>query len=363
VELLGSSQTVLSLQQPRIRKGSFSSPIGAVPLLDVFVAGQENALAAECLSSDAVTHLPNRSPVLLYGPSGSGKTAIALTLVARWLNEASDRTVTITSGTDFAKAFTRAIEADDMDRFRNLHRQVDCLLIDNIQELATKPAAQEEMLITLDAIEREGRCVVATAPELATLTSQIRYALASRLHGGHTIAMALPGLDTRRELLRLLALHHQIEASDTVLAELIDQIPVGTSAVQLQGLLMRWSHHERVDPNRTPKASKRLIHQLVDSQQGRTPTLSEIAKLVSKESQVSVELLRGPSRKSSVVRARSVSMFLMRQITDESFQAIGEYFGGRDHTTVMHACKKIDEEQHTDLDLQRVLDRVRNRLG
>lgn len=362
MNLLSNSLTVIALQQPRMRKGSFASLIGATPLLDVFVAGPENQLVVECLSPHGIEQLVPRSPLYLYGPSGCGKTALALTIAARWTNESISRTVTLTSGSDFAKAFTRAIEADDMERFRQLHRQCSCLVIDNIHELATKPAAQDEMVSTIERLTSDGGAIIATATELATLIPKLRLSLSSRLNGGHSLPISLPSRICRLEMMRLLASKSQIEISDQDLLSIGSQLQDGMSPLQLRGILIRWSHQNRVAPGRTKIESERLIDKLMDSQIAKAPSTSDIAKAVAREMQITMELLRGPGRKSSVVRARGLAMLMMRQWTDVSFQNIGEYFGGRDHTTVMHACKKTEEDLTKDVDLERMAERIRQKL-
>jgi len=345
-----------------MRKGSFASLIGTTPLLDVFIAGPENQLVVECLTSMGIEQLAARSPLYLYGPTGAGKTALALTIAARWINEADNRTVTLTSGSDFAKAFTRAIEADDMDRFRQLHRHCNCLVIDNIHELATKPAAQAEMVSTLERLTTEGKAVIATAPDLATLIPKLRLSLSSRLNGGHTVPIACPLSATRFEIMKRLAANAKIEIKEQDLESICSQLQDGASPLRLRGILVRWSHQDRVAPSRTKKESKRLINKLVDSQVAKAPSTADIAKAVAREMQITMELLRGPGRKSGVVRARGLAMLLMRQWTDTSFQNIGEYFGGRDHTTVMHACKKTEEDLAKDVDLERMAERIRQKL-
>jgi chromosomal replication initiator protein len=140
------------------------------------------------------------------------------------------------------------------------------------------------------------------------------------------------------------------------------QLQDGMSPLQLRGILIRWSHHNRMTPERTQKESKRLIDNLVDAQVTKAPSVADIAKAVGRELQITMDLLRGPGRKSSVVRARGLAMFLIRQWTVESYQNIGVFFGGRDHTTVMHACKKTEEDLANDHELTRTVDRVRQRL-
>jgi chromosomal replication initiator protein len=194
------------------------------------------------------------------------------------------------------------------------------------------------------------------------LTPNVRPALASRLHSGYSLRLNYPSVSTRKEILRMLAVHSQIAIGDEELDAIGLQLQDGMSPMQMRGLLIRWSHHDRVAPDRTPKESKRLIDNLVDGQAMVPPAMSDIAKAIGREMQLTMELLRGPGRKSSVVRARGLAMFLMRQMTEVSYQNIGEYFGGRDHTTVMHACKKTEEDLRSDNDLMRILDRVKQRL-
>ena len=363
MNLLSSSVTVITLQQPRMRKGSFASLLGASPLLDVFLAGPENQLASECFSSLGIEQLPSRSPLYLYGPTGSGKTALALTIASRWINEGDqNRTITLTSGSDFAKAFTRAIEADDMDRFRKLHRECSCLVVDNIHELATKPAAQLEMISTLERLTSDEKVIIATAPDLPTLIPKLRLSLSSRLNGGHTVPIMYPSPTTRLEIMKLLAADSKMQIQEHDLESINSQLQDEVAPLQLRGILVRWSHQDRVAPTRTKKESKRLINKLVDSQIAKAPSTLEIAKAVAREMQITLELLRGPGRKSSIVRARGLAMLLMRQWTEESFQNIGEFFGGRDHTTVMHACKKTEDDLTKDVDLERMAERIRQKL-
>ena len=211
-------------------------------------------------------------------------------------------------------------------------------------------------------MSNDNRAIITTSQELANLVPKLKSALSSRLNGGHSLQLCYPSSATRIEILRLLAINTQIEISDSDLDAIGSQLHDGVSPMQMRGILVRWSHQDRVAPDRTKKESKRLIDKLVDSQLVQAPSTSDIAKAVAREMQIKMELLRGPGRKSSVVRARGLAMLLMRQWTDVSFQNIGEYFGGRDHTTVMHACKKTEEDMTKDMDLERMAERIRQKL-
>ncbi len=352
----------INLQQPLLRKGSYSSLSGIVPLLDIFVAGPENASVHECVSPLSVRELVSRSPLLIYGPSGSGKTSIALTLATRWSNEFPDCNLTITSGGDFSRAYLRAIESDDMERFRQLHRNCDLLVFDNVHELASKPAAQDEFIANLSYLVTEEKCVIVTASDLPPLTPNLKTPLSSRLSGGYSFRLQLPGVEARQEILSLLAVQASFRLSGRDVDAIASQLPDGTTALQLRGILASWAHQERMEPNSTEESSERFISQLIDAQTPRLPTINEIGKLVAKELNVTLESLKGPTRKSSVVRARGLAMYLMRKLTDTSFQSIGKFFGGRDHTTVMHACKKTEDDLAQDHELTRSVNQIQERL-
>ena len=145
-------------------------------------------------------------------------------------------------------------------------------------------------------------------------------------------------------------------------AEIFD--PSEIAVVQLIGKTVRSCYLMEFDElyGKDFDHRKRLIDYLVDAQVTKAPSVADIAKAVGRELQITMDLLRGPGRKSSVVRARGLAMFLIRQWTVESYQNIGVFFGGRDHTTVMHACKKTEEDLANDHELTRTVDRVRQRL-
>jgi len=352
----------LGIVQPILRKGSHSFIGLPSPITDCFVAGPENDAVVESLHPDAVATLDLRSPILFSGPSGSGKTTMAATLAALWINDAPQRRITMTSAVEFSRSLTRSIKADDMQRFRQLHRDCDCLFLENVHEFAGKPMAQEEFTATLDHLMGLSRVVVLTALDIAPLLQGVTRALLSRLNYGHSVVLSAPGKESRRALLERIAVHSNL-AIDT---ESLDQLSAHTTeamtALHLRGVLNRWAHRARLQGEGSNDKLLQGLDRILEPRMAPTPSPHEIAKAVARETRVSVDLLVGPTRKSSVVRARGLAMYLMRQLTTESYDNIGGFFSGRDHTTVMHACKKTEAELPSDTELSRIHDRIRQRF-
>ncbi len=350
----------IPLAQPPLRRGSHSFLICPNPLIESYYVDSANLAVSEIIQSESITHLLSRSPVMLVGPSGVGKTTLAASIAARWIHDEANRNVTMTSATEFSKMLNRAIKADDMHRFRQVHRECDCLVVDNVHELATKPAAQDELICVMDRLEDAGSLVILTMQDLPSLVPGLKPNLVSRIAGGHTVRIEYPNRIACRSILRELASQSKFDISDSELDQIAAQVGTGTSALQLRGILIRWNH-QKINDSTLNNNSTRVIDRIVDSQSMPCPSAHEIAKGVSRETKVSLELLTGQTRKSSIVRARGLAMLLIRQLTGDSYENIGSYFGGRDHTTVMHACKKTEADIQHDIELGRITDRIRQR--
>jgi len=352
----------LGIIPPRLKKGSYSSLVLPNPLADCFIAGPENNRLVEALDSQAITSLETRSPLLLAGASGTGKTTMAATMAALWINELPSRQITMTSAAEFSRSLTRSIKSDDMQRFRQLHRECDCLLVDNIHELASKPAAQEEFIATLDHLLDHSRAILLTANDIPPLLSGLSRPLLSRLSSGHSVVLMPPASTARHALLQRMAVQSNLEISLETIEQLAGQIREDMTAVQLRGILIRWSHQVRLGNITHTATNTRVMDRIIEVRTPPNASAQEIAKVVSREMRVPMELLVGPTRKSSVVRARGLAMYLIRQLTTDSFDHIGSLFSGRDHTTVMHACKKTEAELPQNMELRRIHDRILKRF-
>nr|MCU0711443.1 DnaA/Hda family protein [Pirellula sp.] len=340
--------TSLTLQSPGQKNRRGTQELVAVPLLPSYMIGPENELIRELFATETIETLAKRSPIVLFGLSGTGKTALALTLMCRWLNQDQQRRFQSLSAVDFARAFHRALEEDDMPRFRNQFRSCHGLLLDNIHDLRGKEAIQSELIELLNSSEFSEQLVICTSQQLPGFVSGWNDALVSRLLGGYSLEIQPPSTSIRMELLNQIAASEGLIVQSQDLTRLNAQLADNCTAIQLKGIVTRWRHQQRIEETLNQAISPGAIDQLVVSQQKPAPLPAEIAKNVARELQQTLEAMRGPSRKAGVVRARGLAMHLIRQWTESSYQNIGELFGGRDHTTVMHACKKTEEDLSRD---------------
>lgn len=373
---MSNTQEIATIEISRIHLRRGVQQIISPPalLLPKIVLGEENLVVEELFTGLSIERLVEQSPIVLFGPNGSGKTTLAHELLWRWARDQGNRNLTLTSGTEFGRALQRGIKADDMARFRQIHRQCDGLLLDNLHELATKPLAQTELVMILKEAQEAARLVVITTNELPRLQSSLHPSLQSVLSAGLSVPVKLPGPHARLALVEMLAAQAIPDLDNEDLRKFCSRIQDTPSAAQLKGLLNRWAHHLHIESSlrnsaqkntsqksvATKHASMKQIEKIVSSGSPKV-NCKDLLKLVAKEFQITLEALTGPTRKSGVVRARGLAMLLMRQLTDESFEAIGGYFSGRDHTTVMHACKRTEECLATDSELNRIYDRIRQK--
>ncbi len=352
------SVKLITLEHPNSRRAA--PPAGEGAFLPVFVAGPENGELVNLLATDDRDAMVRQSPIVLYGASGVGKSAVAQTIAARWVRQFSLKSFAITSGIDFVRQFALAIDSDDMEHFRLKHRQCELLLVDGIHELSGRELAEGELVHTLDTLKQANSIVLVTSPKIPGNIRDMKPALTSRLMGGLCIEVAFPGQDARVELIRQFAEQLSIDLDASEQMRLAKELPELTSAYHLRGLLLQWIHQQRVDPERQREST---LDRLIEHQQlSVVPDLNQIGKAVAKLMSVRLSDLRGQTRKANVVRARGLGILLARQLTSHSLQQIGEYFGGRDHTTVMHALRKTESDVATDAELIRAYDDIRHTL-
>jgi chromosomal replication initiator protein len=335
---------------------------GAIPPCH-FLAGPENRLVEVAVRS-VVEQEPNGyNPLVFYGPSGTGKSHLVQGLVAAWKARDRRQRVVLTTAVDFARELADAIESQGVDEFREKHRGADLLVVEDLGMLATRKSgklnAQEELLQTLDVLVAEGRWAIVTAPVAPAALPGILPMLQSRLTAGLMIPLSPPGVEARLAILEQTAAARNIALPEPVARVLAEGL-TGT-ARELAGLLLQLAMSVDMQTERLDAETARRF---IASRGGaKQPTLREIALATARHFSIRLNDLRSPVRRRSLVVARGVAIYLARRLTNESLQQIGGYFGGRDHSTVMHSCRKTEELMATDRAVHEAVEQVQQRLG
>lgn len=328
---------------------------------DTFVIGSGNRFAHA--ASLAVAEAPAKAynPLFIYGGVGLGKTHL-MHAIGHYVREHTPHsTVVYLSSEKFTNEFINAIRDNKADDFRNKYRNVDILLIDDIQFLAGKEQTQEEFFHTFNTLHEDSKQIVISSDrppkEIPTLEDRLR----SRFEWGLITDIQPPDLETRIAILRKKAFADKLNVPGDVLAFIADRID--TNIRELEGALIRVVAYaalmkQPVDRELAAEALKEIL----GNSRPRSIGISDIQRTVGSYYRVSIAELISKRRTRNIAFPRQVAMYLCREMTDASLPKIGEEFGGRDHTTVIHAHEKIGKMLNQDPDLKQAIDDLKKRL-
>jgi chromosomal replication initiator protein len=332
---------------------------------DQFVMGDSNRFAHAAALS--VAELPGQTYIRLfiYGPPGVGKTHLLHSIGNYVLAYGAGLTVRYTTVETFTNQFLAALQRGDMDRFKGRYRHSDVLLIDDVQFLASKVKTEEEFFHTFNALHDMGSQLVLTSDRLPRDLSALEDRLRERFEAGLVTAIAPPDVPTRLTVLRKRAQHDGVElADDAILPLVADRVPENVRA--LEGALIRVVAFASLTGRPVTSA---LAAQVLDElypptlQAGATsPTVEAIQDATAEAFGLTREELLSSSRAARLAWPRQVAMYLAREHTGETLPAIGARFGGRNHTTVMHACRRTAERLAADPEALEIVRRLTERL-
>jgi chromosomal replication initiator protein len=334
------------------RRVSDNSPAGiSAPLdsrfsFDNFVVGKPNEFAYAAARRVAEAPSVPFNPLFLYGGVGLGKTHLMHAIALHISQQDPKRTVIYLSAEKFMYRFIRALKEQNTVDFKEMFRNVDVLMIDDVQFIGGKGATQEEFFHTFNALVDQGRQIVISADKSPSDLEGMEERLQSRLNCGLVADIHATTYELRLGILESKAEQLKVDVPQKMMEFLAHKI---TSNVrELEGALNRVvAHAQLVGREITLETTQEVLHDLLRANDRRV-TIEEIQKRVASHFNIRISDMHSARRARSVARPRQVAMYLAKQLTSRSLPEIGRKFGGRDHTTVMHAVKKVEELRECD---------------
>jgi chromosomal replication initiator protein len=341
------SQRRIDDQLPHLPAGHPPDVFNPKYTFDQFVIGDGNRLAHA--AALAVAELPGQAynPLFLYGPPGLGKTHL-LHAIANYVSDYGDGiTVRYTTLEAFTSEFVGALKSSSIETFKRRYRDTDILLIDDVQFLERKAKVEEEFFHTFNALYETGSQLVVTCDRMPRDMNALAERLRERFESGLVADLRPPDLATRMTILRKRVQYDRVQLRDPdAIVPIAERVTTNVRA--LQGALIRVvAFHSLtgrpIDRSLVTHVLDGLYPAGMATAGGRTASLEEIQTAICERLGVSPEALTSADRTARVAWARQVAMYLSRELTDATLPAIGRAFGGRNHTTVMHACRRTTE--------------------
>ncbi|WP_342536625.1 chromosomal replication initiator protein DnaA [Sporosarcina sp. FSL K6-3508] len=330
---------------------------------DTFVIGSGNRFAHA--ASLAVAEAPAKAynPLFIYGGVGLGKTHLMHAIGHYVLEQNPSLKVVYLSSEKFTNEFINSIRDNKAGDFRDRYRNVDILLIDDIQFLAGKEQTQEEFFHTFNTLHEESKQIIISSDrppkEIPTLEDRLR----SRFEWGLITDIAPPDLETRIAILRKKAkADGLIDISNDVMLYIANQID--SNIRELEGALIRVvAYSSLVNADITTDLAAEALKDIIPNSRPRIISILDIQKSVGEHYNIRLEDFVAKKRTRAIAFPRQIAMFLSRELTDSSLPKIGSEFGGRDHSTVIHAHEKISKMLESDKSLQQDIQDIKKALG
>jgi chromosomal replication initiator protein len=334
--------------------------------LENYVVGKNNEFAYSCAVSISKDPGSAYNPFFLYGGVGLGKTHLIQAL-GNAIHKNNDKVaVTYLPAESFVNEFLTSIQNKSQNTFKNKYRNVDVLLIDDIHDFQNKKDTQEELFNTFNALYEAKKQIVFTSDRPPQELKAFAERLLNRLTRGIIADLQLPTWETRLVILRTKAESKGMKLSDTVL-ELIAK-NVSTNIRDLEAALNKiWAYGELLNREITIEVVQEQLKSVFAGPAQQNIAIDLVQRVVAEAHSLSIQDLKGKKRTQAITLPRQIAMFLIRELTEYSTTEVGMEFGGRDHTTVMHAVQKIEDKMRTEpsfeIKIQNLIRSVRDRAG
>src|SRR5271165_3843635 len=330
---------------------------------EAFVVGSNNQFAHAAALAVSQSLAKTYNPLFIYGGVGLGKTHLMQAIGQQTIERRKMQRVIYLSSERFINEFIDAIQHNMLVRFRKRYRQTDVLLIDDIHFLAGKERSQEEFFHTFNTLFDGRKQIVLSSDRAASEIANLEQRLVSRFECGLTTELEPPDLETRMAILRKKAEAFHIELAEDVLAFLAQRVRANVR--RLEGALMRVASYQSLSGRECSRQTvEQLLRDILREEAKKTVTIDQIQKKVAEHFDVRLADMTSKRRTANIAFPRQVAMYLARRHTKASLHEIGETFGGRDHGTVLYACKTVsvrmkkeDEVRQTIVRLDTQLDR------
>jgi chromosomal replication initiator protein len=334
--------------------------------LENYIVGKNNEFAYSCAVSISKDPGNAYNPFFLYGGVGLGKTHLIQALGNAIHRNNEKSAVTYLPAESFVNEFLSSLQNKTQSAFKNKYRNVDVLLIDDIHDLQNKKDTQEELFNTFNALYEAKKQLVFTSDRPPQELKAFAERLLSRLTRGIIADLQLPTWETRLVILRTKAASKGMRVSDAVL-ELVAK-NVSTNIRDLEAALNKiWAYGELLNREITIEVAQEQLKSVFAGPSQQNIAIDLVQRVVAEAHNLGVQDLKGKKRTQAITLPRQIAMFLIRELTEYSTTEVGMEFGGRDHTTVMHAVQKIEDKVRTEpsfeIKIQNLIRTVRDRAG
>lgn len=325
-----------------------------------FVSGSSNQFAYAAAMAVANNPATTYNPLFIYGGVGLGKTHLVNAIGNAILKKTPQVRVCYYTSEKFMNELINSLRYNRMDEFRNKFRSMDILLIDDIQFIAGKERTQEEFFHTFNALYESHKQIIVTSDKFPKDIPGLEERLRSRFEWGLIADIQPPDVETKLAILKMKAEQNSIKMPEEVTLFLANSIC--NNVRELEGYLIRIGAYASLTSTPVTLEMAREVLKDILIERNRELSIDEILKKVSSHYNIKITDIKSAKRLKAVVLPRQIAMYLSRQLTSSSYPEIGERFGGKDHSTIIHAIRKIEKIMEDDFQLRNTIDTLKNEL-